>query len=185
MLNVTILCGNPKAGSRTLHIAETLVETLLSPGAFTLTTVDLAEHTDQIFAWPSETMSALNQTVADSDLLIVASPTYKATYTGLLKGFLDRYPAEGLAGVTAIPLMTGGDLAHSMGPEVNLRPLLVELGASTPTKGLYFVMSDMDKLAEKVQTWVAGNSASLRAVAHVASGVVSVAESIERVEVAR
>ncbi|QEE62063.1 NAD(P)H-dependent oxidoreductase [Salinibacterium sp. dk2585] len=169
MLRVTILCGNPKKGSRTLRIAEALVSHLVAPGEADVTTVDLAEYSQHIFEWPSDVMAQINQAAADSDLLVVASPTYKASYTGLLKGFLDRYPAEGLAGVVAIPVMTGADLGHAMGPEVNLRPLLVELGASVPTKGFYFVMSEMDQLEARVQNWVAANAALLRSVSNVAA----------------
>jgi FMN reductase len=161
MLKVSVVVGNPKPASRTLRVAEALVESLLPAGAYDLSVIDLAEHSKQIFEWPSEEMAALNQTVAESDLLVVASPTYKATYTGLLKGFLDRYPANGLRGVTAIPVMTGADLTHSMGPDVHLRPLLVELGASVPTRGLYFVASQMDRLDEIIEAWTAENAATL------------------------
>ncbi|MEV8610856.1 NAD(P)H-dependent oxidoreductase [Amycolatopsis sp. NPDC051373] len=69
------------------------------------------DHSAEIFAWPSEVMSALTERVAGSDLVVIASPTYKATYTGLVKAFLDRYAAGALAGVTAIPVMTGGSPA--------------------------------------------------------------------------
>jgi FMN reductase len=149
-VKVTIVVGNPKAGSRTLQVAEALAERLLAPGRYDLQVIDLAEHTAEIFAWPSEEMATLNARVAESDLVLVASPTYKATYTGLLKAFLDRYPANGLRGVVAVPVMTGADLGHSMGPTVNLAPLLTELGASVPVKGFYFVTGDMDKLDELV-----------------------------------
>ena len=162
MLKITILVGNPKPQSRTLKLAETLVDELLVAGTYDLRIIDLAEHSSHIFEWPSPLMAELNQAVADSDLLVVASPTYKATYTGLLKGFLDRYAANGLRGVTAIPVMTGADLSHSMGVDVNLRPLLVELGASVPTKGLYFVTGQMEKLDEIVAAWAAENLAVLR-----------------------
>lgn len=150
MFTVTIVVGNPKAGSRTRQVAEVLVEKLLTPGRYDLQVIDLADHTAEIFDWPSEKMASLNARVADSDLVVVASPTYKATYTGLLKAFLDRYPANGLRGVVAIPVMTGADLGHSMGPNVNLAPLLTELGASVPLRGLYFVAGDMDRVDELV-----------------------------------
>jgi FMN reductase len=171
MLKVSILVGNPKPQSRTLRIAEALVEKLLAPGTYDLTVIDLAEHSSHIFEWPSEEMASLNQAVADSNLVVVASPTYKATYTGLLKGFLDRYSAGGLRGVVAIPVMTGADLTHSMGPEVNLRPLLVELGASVPTKSLYFVMSQMDQMESIVTDWVAENAAVLALLQPLVQGV--------------
>lgn len=150
-LKVTVVVGNPKPKSRTLKVAETLVEHLLAPGSYELEVIDLADHTDEIFAWPSEGMAALNARVAESDLAIFASPTYKATYTGLLKAFLDRYPANGLQGVTAIPVLTGASLQHSMGSTVNLAPLLVELGAAVPGRGFYFVSTEMDNLDELVQ----------------------------------
>ncbi|UFS59228.1 NADPH-dependent FMN reductase [Subtercola endophyticus] len=168
-LKVSIIVGNPKPKSRTLKVAETLVEKLLAPGSYEVEVIDLADHTDEIFAWPSEKMAALNASVAASDLAVFASPTYKATYTGLLKAFLDRYPANGLAGVTAIPVLTGADQTHSMGPTVNLAPLLVELGASVPGRGFYFIAGQMDHLDEIVQTAADEYAANLRRLANVAS----------------
>lgn len=160
MLKVSVLIGNPKPQSRTARIATTLAETLLAPDTYELSVIDLADHAGHLFEWPSEELAKLNRDVAESDLLIIASPTYKATYTGLLKAFLDRYPNLGLRGVVAIPVMTGADLRHAMGPEVNLRPLLVELGAVVPTPGLYFVMDQMDKLDAIVSDW-AGHARTL------------------------
>ncbi|HWH96881.1 MAG TPA: NAD(P)H-dependent oxidoreductase [Pseudolysinimonas sp.] len=173
MLKVSILVGNPKLNSRTLRVAETVVEKLLVEGSYDVSVIDLAGHSAQIFDWPSEHMAALNETVASSNLLVVASPTYKATYTGLLKAFLDRYPHNGLRGVTAIPVMTGADSTHSMGVDVNLRPLLIELGASVPTKGLYFIASQMDQLDEIVGAWAMENAAVLRLLQPLVEGVLS------------
>jgi FMN reductase len=147
-ISATIGVGNPKSQSRTLLVAETLVAKLLGSAAADVQVIDLAAHAGEIFTWPSEPMAALNARVAASDLVAFASPTYKATYTGLLKAFLDRYPANGLAGVIAIPVMTGADQSHSMGPSVNLAPLLTELGAIVPGRGLYFVTSQLDRLDE-------------------------------------
>jgi FMN reductase len=173
MLKMTILVGNPKPQSRTLKLAEALVDRLLETGTYDLRIIDLAEHSGSLFQWPSPEMAELTQSVADSDLLVVASPTYKATYTGLLKSFLDRYAANGLRGVTAIPVMTGADLSHSMGVDVNLRPLLVELGASVPTKGLYFVTGQMEKMEEILDAWAAENLAVMRLVQPLVAGMLA------------
>ena len=90
-----------------------------------------------------------------ADLLVVASPTYKATYTGLLKLFLDRFGAGSLAGVTAVPLMLGGDLRHSLAPEAFLKPVLAEIGASSPTRGLFLLDSDADTdWADALAEWL-------------------------------
>lgn len=170
-LKVSIIAGNPKPQSRTLKVAQTLVEKLLEAGSYEVEVIDLAEHVEEIFAWPSEKMAALNASVAASDVAVFASPTYKATYTGLLKAFLDRYPANALAGVTAIPVMTGADQTHSMGPTVNLAPLLVELGATVPGRGFYFVTGQMDHLDEVVQNAADEYAANLRSLSNAATAL--------------
>jgi FMN reductase len=166
-VKICVLVGNPKKASRTLTLAQALASAI-SDGSDTISSIDLAEHTDHVFAWPSDQMAKLNEAVATSDLVIVGSPTYKATYTGLLKCFLDRYPSLGLRDVCAIPLMTGADKGHSMGPEVNLRPLLVELGAIVPTRGFYFETPAMDRMEMIIATWVEDNAIALRQVRYAA-----------------
>lgn len=168
-LKVTIVVGNPKPLSRTRRIAEALVAELLQPGAYDLRVIDLADHTSEIFAWPSETMAELNGEVAASDLVVFASPTYKATYTGLLKAFLDRYPAGGLTGVTAIALHTGADLTHAMGPTVTLAPLLAELGASVPGRGFYVPLTALDRLDAIVAEAAAEYAANFHRAARIAA----------------
>jgi FMN reductase len=149
-VKVSVVVGNPKPQSRTLRVATTLADHLFAPGSYELTVIDLADHESDIFAWPSDKMAALNAAVAESNLAIFASPTYKATYTGLLKAFLDRYPANGLAGVVAIPVLTIADGTHTMAPTHNFAPLLAELGAIVPGRGFAFVSTQMDKLDEIV-----------------------------------
>ncbi|GAA2588303.1 hypothetical protein GCM10010399_17860 [Dactylosporangium fulvum] len=171
---ITVVVGNPKPDSRTLQLAlglAALIEHESEPRV-----VDLARYAHRIFEWPSEELSELNEAVAASDLVIFGSPTYKATYTGLLKGFLDRYPAAGLKDVCAIPVMTGANRTHAMGPEVNLRPLLVELGAIVPTRGLYFETPHMARADLLLREWVAENAIGLeaiRAIAKVKAGAVA------------
>jgi FMN reductase len=178
-VKVSVVVGNPKPQSRTLKVATTLVERLLNPGSYDLTVIDLADHESEIFTWPSERMAALNGVVAASDLVVFASPTYKATFTGLLKAFLDRYPANGLAGVVAIPVLTIADGTHTMAPTHNFAPLLAELGAIVPGRGFAFVSSQMDRLEELVEAAASeyrANLARVGALAAVASDVIAVEE---------
>jgi FMN reductase len=168
-VKVAVVVGNPKPQSRTLKVATTLVERLLEPGSFDLTVIDLVDHQAEIFAWPSDELARLNTLVAESDLVVFASPTYKATFTGLLKSFLDRYPANGLRGVVAIPVLTGADQTHSMGPTYTFAPLLAELGAVVPGRGFYFVSSQMDRLDELVETAAEEYRSNLARIAALAT----------------
>ncbi len=159
-MHLSILVGNPKKGSRTLQVAEALADRVERlTGARRKATVDLADHADVLFQWPNDSLAELTDVVRTSELLIVASPTYKATYTGLLKAFLDRYPTDGLAGVTAIPVMTASSPLHALAVEMTLRPLLVELGASVPTRGLAFLMSEIGTIDDALDEWAARNLA--------------------------
>jgi len=165
-MRVAIVVGNPKPKSRTLQVAQALMEHLV-PADTSVQIIDLADHAGEIFAWPSDAISGLTADVAASDLVVFATPTYKATYTALLKAFLDRYPAHGLDGVVAIPLATGGDLTHALGADSHLVPLLIELGAVVPGRSLYFVTSDMDVLGTVVADAAKGYRRALERAAYV------------------
>ncbi|MCD0452363.1 NAD(P)H-dependent oxidoreductase [Actinocorallia sp. API 0066] len=174
-MRVTVLVGNPKARSRTLAVAEAVADAVadaVAPvaGPVERRVVDLADHAGRLFDWADEEVAALNAEVASSDFVIVASPTYKAAYTGLLKAFLDRYPTDGLAGTVAVPVMTGGSPHHALAPETTLRPLLVELGASVPTRAVYAVVSSAEPDGgDAVARWAAAHGAVLAGAAHAAA----------------
>jgi FMN reductase len=90
----------------------------------------------------------------------VATPTYKASYTGLLKAFLDRYGVGGLAGTLSVGVMVGASQAHALAVEAHLRPLLTELG-STCIGGLYALERKLETLEETLDEWVAALPAAL------------------------
>ena len=139
-LRCAVVVGNPRAGSRTLD-AALRVGRGLAAGEPELV-VDLAEIDGELLGWGTPRVKELVAHLATFDLVVVASPTYKAAYTGLLKLFLDKFAGgTGLADVVAVPLMLGGSLAHSLAPELTLRPVLSELGATTALPGLYLVDS--------------------------------------------
>jgi FMN reductase len=155
MTTIAVVTGNPKPASRThavaLAVADEVAAALGEPAGRLV--VDLAEYAPRLFDWSDPELTRLNSEVAAADVAIFASPTYKAAYTGLLKAFLDRYGSNGLAGVTAIAVMTGGWPGHLLAVEVHLRPVLVELGASVPSRGLYVTEPELADLGKAVGKW--------------------------------
>jgi FMN reductase len=134
-----VVVGNPKPNSRTLAATIHLAGEL--SGSDPDLVVDLATLGPALLDWASVEVSELVARVGQADLVVVGSPTYKGAYTGLLKLFLDRFEAgRGLRGVV-VPLMLGGSPAHSLAPELTLRPVLSELGGTVPGRGLYVVDS--------------------------------------------
>ena len=72
-----------------------------------------------------------------ADIVLVATPIYKAAYSGLLKLFLDLLPPDALRGKTVLPLATGGSLAHFLALDYALKPVLAALGARDILDGVY------------------------------------------------
>jgi FMN reductase len=154
-MNVAVVVGNPKAESRTRRVAVAVADhlaTRLGAGPDRLV-VDLADIAGELFDPDSKKVQELLDGVANSDLLVVASPTYKATYTGLLKSFFDRYGTNALHGSVGVAVMTGAGPIHALAPELHLRPLLVELGVSTPTRGLYVTEPHFADLNTVIEAW--------------------------------
>lgn len=151
-MTTAVVVGNPKPRSRTLGAALLVAERLT--GHPPELVVDLVELGPALLDLRDPGIAEIAAGVAAADLVVVASPTYKASYTGLLKLFLDRFAAGALSGVRAVPLMLGGDRRHSLAPEVFLKPVLAELGASMPTSGLFLVDSDAGE-SEALSAWLA------------------------------
>jgi NAD(P)H-dependent FMN reductase/predicted MFS family arabinose efflux permease len=139
-MNIAVVVGNPKPRSRTHEAALAVAEAL--GGAPPAVVIDVVELGAGLLGWGDPAVSAAVESVQKADVVVVASPTFKATYTGLLKLFLDQVPADGLAGVVAVPVMLGAGPGHLLAPDLLLKPVLVELGATCPTKGLYLLDSD-------------------------------------------
>jgi FMN reductase len=165
MTRVGVVVGNPKPRSRTFDTATTIAHAAATAGGLTVDdelVVDLADLGPQLFDWSASAVQEAVAAVTECQLLVVASPTFKASYTGLLKAFLDWFGAGSLSGITTVPVMVGAGPAHALAVEVHLRPVLVELGALMPTAGLYVVEADLPRLDEVVGEWVAVAAPALR-----------------------
>jgi FMN reductase len=161
-LAVVSIVGNPRPESRTHAVARALINAiseelwtepgpevdLAALGARTLDPVDPAA------------ISAVEE-VLEADVLVVASPTYKATYSGLLKSFLERIGTGALAGRAAVPVLLGGAANHQLAVDVHFTPLLLELGAAVPVRGLFVVEADLEQFPAAARTWARRYAAQL------------------------
>ncbi|HUD77133.1 MAG TPA: NAD(P)H-dependent oxidoreductase [Streptosporangiaceae bacterium] len=149
-MSVAVVVGNPKARSRTYQAAHIVAERLAGRPADV--SIDLTELGPALLDWADPGVAELVAAVQAADLVVVASPTYKATYTGLLKLFLDRFGAGSMTG-TAVPVMLGGHWKHALAPELLLKPVLVEIGATCPTAGLFLLDSEFDG-SDTLDSWL-------------------------------
>lgn len=151
-MRTAVVVGNPKLGSRTRQAAEMVAERLT--GAPPATVVELSELGAALLGWGDPAVDAAKAAVADAELAIFASPTFKATYTGLLKLFLDQFGAGELHGTAAVALMLGASPRHALAGELTLKPVLSEIGCSCPTPALFLVDSAWEASPE-LDDWLA------------------------------
>ncbi len=157
---VAVVVGNPKPASRTLAAATYVARELT--GADPDLTVDLATLGPAVLDWADPTVAALVAEVGAADLVVVASPTYKGTYTGLLKLFLDRFAGgTGLRGL-AVPMLLGAAPHHALAAELTLRPVLTEIGATVPGRGLFVIDRQHDDPAAYAD-WLAATAPTVAA----------------------
>lgn len=130
-LRVVGLSGSPTLPSRSAALLRVALQALADAGADTLEIAlrDLpAEALLQAEVARPRLAAALSQ-VAQAEVVLVATPIYKAAYSGLLKAFLDLLPQDGLRHKIVLPLATGGSAGHLLALDYALKPVLGALGA--------------------------------------------------------
>ena len=138
-MNIVSISGSPSLRSRSSWLLR-LAQTRLEAQARNSTTIAVRELPPQALlhadAKAEPIRHALDQ-LADADLVIVATPIYKAAYSGVLKLFLDLLPPDALRGKTVLPLATGGTIAHLLALDYALKPVLSVLGARDILDGVF------------------------------------------------
>ena len=75
--------------------------------------------------------------VANADGLVIATPVYKASFSGALKTVLDLLPERALAHKVVLPMATGGSIAHMLAVDYALKPVLSALKAQELLHGIF------------------------------------------------
>jgi len=133
------LSGSPNTSSRSRALLELALAALERQGAGPGRLVDLATlPSDGLLARRQDAVvSDAIQSVVDAVIVVVSTPIYRATYSGLLKVFFDLLPQDALARKVAIPIATGGGSGHLLAVDHGLRPLLASVGALVVATGVY------------------------------------------------
>lgn len=82
-------------------------------------------------------LQTLIDQVAAADALVIVSPIFKASYTGLFKTFMDVLDADLLIGKPVLLAATGGTARHSLAIDFALRPLFAYMQAFVAPTGVF------------------------------------------------
>jgi FMN reductase len=167
-MSVLLIAGSPSEKSRSAALLDGVQERLRLRGARPdrLHIRDLSPQALILADFGHPSISAAIGRVAAADVLVVATPVYKAAYSGVLKVFLDLLSQTALEGKTVLPLATGGSPHHMLALDYALRPVLQSLGAKHILPGIYATDAQISLSGEGAYTISQNIGARLDAAVH-------------------
>ncbi|MEU2623267.1 NADPH-dependent FMN reductase [Streptomyces sp. NPDC007157] len=145
MATVLSVSGSPSASSRTARLLRHLDQRLIAHGheviPLDIRTVPAEALLGADFRHPA--IVEATELFARADGVVVGTPVYKASYSGVLKALLDLLPQYALTGKTVLPLASGGSTAHVLAIDYALRPVLSSMGAAHIVQGWFTLDKDI------------------------------------------
>lgn len=138
-MSALLISGSPSERSRSAALLDAVAQRLTVRGAL-VDRIHVRDLSPQALLLADAHHRSISQAVAQvaaARVLVVATPVYKAAYSGVLKVFLDLLPQTALQGKTVLPLATGGSPHHMLALDYALRPVLQSLGAKHILPGIY------------------------------------------------
>jgi FMN reductase len=145
MPDIVTVSGSPASPSRSQHLLR-VAEEMLTKRGFSVHRVDVRQlpaaaliHGD----WNDPAVRAALDSIRQARAVVIATPLFKASYSGLLKTFLDLLPQTALAGKPVLSFATGGSLAHLLALDYALKPVLTALGARLVLDNVFATESEV------------------------------------------
>jgi len=150
-MSVLLIAGSPTEQSRSAALLDAVQQGLLhkaGPRRLYVDRVQIRDLSPQALLladWNHASVKRAIAQVESASALVIATPVYKAAYSGVLKVFLDLLPQTALKGKVVLPLATGGSPHHMLALDYALRPVLQSLGARQILSGVYATDSQIPK----------------------------------------
>ncbi|MEH7549732.1 NADPH-dependent FMN reductase [Neobacillus vireti] len=148
MSKITIISGSPSEHTRLNGVLDEVVRLLeginIIPDIIHVRNLPAEDLIQAKFN--SEEIVRANKKVEDSNIIVILTPVYKSSFTGVLKTYLDLLPQNGLEGKTVLPIAIGGTFGHLLMLDYALKPVLSALGATHILKGAFILDSQIKKI---------------------------------------
>ncbi|QTV79929.1 FMN reductase [Microbacterium sp. NIBRBAC000506063] len=148
-LRIVAVSGSLHEPSKTTALVRAIADAVAGRAPASVTLIELTDigpelagalRRDQL----PPRVEALLQEIEGADLLIVGSPVYRASFTGLFKHLFDFVGQYALVGRPVLLAATGGGERHALIIEHQLRPLFAFFQALTLPLGVYASDTDFD-----------------------------------------
>ncbi|HVC44267.1 MAG TPA: NADPH-dependent FMN reductase [Candidatus Binataceae bacterium] len=148
MAKLTAIVGSVTPPGRLLAAVTAMVERaraadpVLEASVSNLADVRIAFADGRAPAAYGDDTAAVVDRVAGADLVIFATPVYRASFTGALKNLIDHLPVEALMGKPCGIIAMGATAHHFLSVEWHLRDVLTWFGAIVAPTGVYLSAAD-------------------------------------------
>ncbi|MEV0183907.1 FMN reductase [Streptomyces sp. NPDC050625] len=173
-MKLVVVSAGLSVPSSTRLLADRLAAAVERQAPVEIQVVELRELAVEIAhnftnGFPGRDLSAALDAVTEADGLIVVTPVFSASYSGLFKSFFDVLDKDALAGKPVLIAATGGTARHSLVLEHALRPLFAHLRAVVVPTGVYAASEDwgaeglperIERAAEELARLMTGLSAA-------------------------
>lgn len=140
-MSVLLIGGSPTQPSRSTALLDAVsqrLRTLAGPlPQERLQVRELPAQALLLTDWNNAELARAIAQVESAQAVVIATPVYKAAYSGVLKAFLDLLPQYALRDKAVLPLATGGSPLHMLALDYALRPVLQSMGARHVLPGVY------------------------------------------------
>lgn len=180
MLTVVTINGSPTKPSRTGILIDAVADAVAARIPTRREAIAMSDDAHEFMCGltrPEVTARGekLLQMTEQADLLILGTPVYRATYTGVFKHFFDMVDRDAMRDRKAVLCATGGTPLHGLMLEHQMRPLMGFFSMQTITTGLFgladdfadgrVVSADLNKRIQRAADEVADTFAPPRALA--------------------
>lgn len=146
-LRAVAVSGGMQRPSRAVSLAEHLLGLVGEQLHCEQQLIELGQLAPQLAGalWRSQLPDAVEQQLAaveQADILIVSTPVYRGSYTGLFKHFFDFVDQNALIDTPVLLAATGGSERHALMIDHQLRPLFSFFQARTLPLGVYATDKD-------------------------------------------
>ena len=146
-LRIVAVSGGLNRPSKSTALAEHLLDLIAKEIPCQQGLVEIGHIAPQLAGavWRSQLPGAVEQQLAaveQADVLVVATPVFRGSYTGLFKHFFDFIGQDALIDKPVLLAATGGSERHSLVIDHQLRPLFSFFQARTLPLGVYATDKD-------------------------------------------
>lgn len=146
-MNLVVVSAGLSVPSSTRLLADRLAQATADRTGAEVTVIELRDLAVEIAhnftnGFPGRELAAAQEAVAAADGLVVVTPVFSASYSGLFKAFFDVLDQDALDGKPVLIAATGGSARHSLVLDHALRPLFSYLRAVVVPTGVYAASED-------------------------------------------